>query len=96
MTTPRTRVAVDCDGIRIAAEVRGSGSPVLLLHGYPETKAMWDDVADALAADHTVVAADLRGYGDSAKPRGDHYAKREMVRDQVTLMRELGFLASPW
>ena len=91
MPTPRTQVAVDCDGIRIAAEVRGSGSPVLLLHGYPETKAMWDDVAEALASDHTVIAADLRGYGDSAKPRGDHYAKREMARDQVTLMRELGF-----
>ncbi|KJQ55652.1 alpha/beta hydrolase [Microbacterium sp. SA39] len=90
MTSPRTMV-VDCDGIGISADVRGSGSPVLLLHGYPETKAMWHDVAEALAADHTVVAADLRGYGDSAKPRGDHYDKRAMARDQVTLMRELGF-----
>jgi haloacetate dehalogenase len=90
MTTPRT-MTVDCDGIAIAAEVRGSGSPVLLLHGYPETKAMWNEVADALAVEHTVVAADLRGYGDSAKPRGAHYAKREMANDQVVLMRELGF-----
>lgn len=90
MTTPRTLV-VDCDGIEIAAEVRGSGPAVLLLHGYPETKAMWDGVAAMLAADHTVVAADLRGYGDSAKPRGPLYAKREMARDQVALMRELGF-----
>ncbi|WP_136056948.1 alpha/beta hydrolase [Microbacterium sp. K24] len=90
MTTPRTPVSVDCDGVEISAEVRGSGSPVLLLHGYPETKAMWNDVAAALAVDHTVVAADLRGYGDSAKPRGPHYAKREMARDQVALMRELG------
>lgn len=90
MTTPRTMV-VDCDGIEIAAQTRGSGSPVLLLHGYPETKAMWNEVADALAVEHTVVAADLRGYGDSAKPRGAYYSKREMARDQVTLMRELGF-----
>ncbi|WP_223623855.1 alpha/beta fold hydrolase [Microbacterium sp. EST19A] len=82
---------IDCDGTRIAAEVRGDGDPVLLLHGYPETKAMWRDVAEALASDHSVVAADLRGYGDSAKPRGDHYAKRDMARDQVALMRELGF-----
>lgn len=91
MTTPRTSMVMDCDGIEIAAEVRGSGSPVLLLHGYPETKAMWDAVADALAAEHTVVAADLRGYGDSAKPRGPHYAKRDMAGDQVALMRGLGF-----
>ncbi|WP_372984823.1 alpha/beta fold hydrolase [Microbacterium sp.] len=85
-----TSVAVDCDGIRIAADIRGTGPAVLLLHGYPETKAMWDAVADALADDHTVVAADLRGYGDSAKPRGGSYAKRDMAHDQLTLMRELG------
>lgn len=87
----RRSLAVDGGGIRIAAEVQGSGEPVLLLHGYPETKAMWRRVADELAHDHTVVAADLRGYGDSSKPRGEHYAKREMARDQVALMRELGF-----
>lgn len=91
MTTPRTSMVMDCDGIEITAEVRGSGSPVLLLHGYPETKAMWDAVAEELATEHTVIAADLRGYGDSAKPRGPHYAKRDMARDQVALMRELGF-----
>ncbi|WP_208636607.1 alpha/beta fold hydrolase [Microbacterium phyllosphaerae] len=85
-----TSITVDCDGIEIAAEVRGSGPAVLLLHGYPETKAMWNAVATALAEDHTVVAADLRGYGDSAKPRGASYAKRDMARDQVTVMRELG------
>lgn len=92
MTPSRTRtpMTVDCDGIEIAAEVRGTGPAVLLLHGYPETKAMWNDVADELARDHTVVAADLRGYGDSAKPRGEHYAKRDMAADQVTLMRQLG------
>ncbi|KQR40544.1 hypothetical protein ASF80_10750 [Microbacterium sp. Leaf159] len=85
-----TSITVDCDGIEIAAEVRGSGPAVLLLHGYPETKAMWNAVATALAEDHTVVAADLRGYGDSAKPRGASYAKRDMARDQFLLMRELG------
>ena len=90
MTTSRTSMTMDCDGTEIAAEVRGSGPAVLLLHGYPETKAMWNDVAEELARDHTVVAADLRGYGDSAKPRGAHYAKRDMARDQVTLMRMLG------
>lgn len=92
MTTPPAPVSItaECDGIRIAAEVRGSGPAVLLLHGYPETKAMWNAVAGALAADHTVVAADLRGYGDSAKPRGASYAKRDMARDQVALMRQLG------
>jgi haloacetate dehalogenase len=91
MTTPRTIQVLDCDGVEISAEVRGSGSPVLLLHGYPETKAMWREVGEVLAEEHTVVAADLRGYGDSAKPRGAHYAKREMAGDQVALMRRLGF-----
>ncbi|MFJ4223652.1 alpha/beta fold hydrolase [Microbacterium sp. NPDC089695] len=92
MTTPRsvTSTTIDVDGIRIAAEARGSGPAVLLLHGYPETKAMWDAVADVLAADHTVVAADLRGYGESDKPRGASYAKRDMAQDQVGLMRQLG------
>lgn len=90
MTTPRTSVTMDCDGIDIAADVRGAGPAVLLLHGYPETKAMWNGIADRLAVDHTVVAADLRGYGDSAKPRNASYAKRDMARDQLALMRELG------
>lgn len=92
MTTPPAPVSIaaECDGIRIAAQKRGSGPAVLLLHGYPETKAMWDAVAGALAADHTVVAADLRGYGDSDKPRDASYAKRDMARDQVALMRGLG------
>jgi haloacetate dehalogenase len=85
------RMTVDCDGIRIATEVRGSGPPVLLLHGYPETKAMWDRVAAQLAAHHTVVAADLRGYGDSEKPSGATYSKRAMAADQFALMRHLGF-----
>jgi haloacetate dehalogenase len=72
----------------------GEGPPVLLLHGYPETHAMWHKVAPALARDYTVVCADLRGYGDSSKPRGlpDHsnYSKRAMARDMVEVMSALG------
>jgi haloacetate dehalogenase len=73
----------------------GSGPPILLLHGHPQTHAMWHRVAPALAADFTVVAADLRGYGESSKPptTPDHepYSKRAMARDQVEVMRQLGF-----
>ena len=75
--------------------VGGTGPPVLLLHGYPETHAMWHRVAPRLAETFTVVAADLRGYGDSSKPSGgaDHaaYSKRAMAQDQVEVMRALGF-----
>src|SRR5688572_25633748 len=73
----------------------GKGPPVLLLHGYPQTHVMWHKVAPALARDYTVVAADLRGYGDSSKPQGlpDHsnYSKRAMARDQIDVMRHFGF-----
>jgi haloacetate dehalogenase len=73
----------------------GSGPPVLLLHGIPETHIMWHKVAPRLARDFSVVAADLRGYGDSSKPAStpDHapYSKRAMARDQVEAMRQLGF-----
>lgn len=83
------------DDIHIAAVVGGAGPPLLLLHGHPQTHAIWHRVAPALAERYTVVAADLRGYGDSSKPIGaaDHssYAKRVMARDQMALMRRLGF-----
>jgi haloacetate dehalogenase len=73
----------------------GSGPPLLLLHGYPETHIMWRKVAPQLARKFTVVAADLRGYGDSGKPAGggDHaaYSKRTMAQDQVEVMNSLGF-----
>ena len=73
----------------------GAGPPVLLLHGYPQTHVMWHRVAPALAEAFTVVATDLRGYGDSSKPPGggDHagYSKRVMARDQVEVMAALGF-----
>ena len=69
----------------------GSGPPVLLLHGHPQTHVMWHKVAPLLARDFTVVAPDLRGYGDSSKPptTPDHepYSKRAMARDQVAVMR---------
>lgn len=73
----------------------GSGPPLLLLHGYPQTHVMWHKVAPALAKEFTVVLPDLRGYGDSAKPASDAdhmaYAKRTMANDQVAVMHTLGF-----
>ena len=72
----------------------GKGPAVLLLHGYPQTHAMWHKVAPQLARDYSVVCADLRGYGDSSKPKGlpDHanYSKRAMANDMVEAMRALG------
>jgi haloacetate dehalogenase len=89
------REDVEVDGIRIRVAHGGTGPPVLLLHGYPQTHVMWHRVAPVLAERHTVVCPDLRGYGDSDRPSGgpDHaaYAKRTMALDQVALMRVLGF-----
>jgi haloacetate dehalogenase len=76
-------------------KIGGRGAPLLLMHGYPQTHAIWHRVAPALAEKFTVVATDLRGYGDSSKPHGtpDHaaYSKRAMAQDQVEVMRALGF-----
>ena len=73
----------------------GTGPPLLLLHGHPQTYAMWGKIASRLAGDFTVVAADLRGYGESSKPptTPDHspYSKRAMSRDQIAVMHRLGF-----
>ena len=86
---------IGVEGVAINCALRGSGPPLLLLHGYPQNHLMWRFVAPVLAEDHTVVVADLRGYGDSGKPApdpaGQVYAKRSMARDQVGLMRQLGF-----
>ena len=73
----------------------GSGPPLLLMHGNPFTHVTWHKIAPRLARDFTVVLPDLRGYGDSSKPDGgpDHaaYSFRAMARDQVEVMRQLGF-----
>jgi haloacetate dehalogenase len=79
----------------IFVRMSGSGRPVLLLHGFPQTHLMWRDVAPRLAQDLTVVCADLRGYGRSGCPASapDHspYAKRAMALDMVRVMESLGF-----
>lgn len=82
------------DGVEIAGVMGGSGPPLLLLHGYPQTHAIWHRVAPALAERFTVVATDLRGYGDSDHPESDPqhatYSKRASAADQVAVMRALG------
>ncbi|MET7296475.1 alpha/beta hydrolase [Streptomyces griseoloalbus] len=86
------RVPVD-GGVALNVAVAGTGSPVVLLHGFPQTHLMWRHVAADLAADHTVICPDLRGYGDSDKPAEDGpdtYSKRTMANDVVTLARTLG------
>ncbi|MGD9537038.1 MAG: alpha/beta fold hydrolase [Alphaproteobacteria bacterium] len=85
---------VEANGVTINYRIGGKGKPVLLLHGYPQTHAMWHAVAPKLAERYTVIASDLRGYGDSSKPPGDPehktYSKRVSAADQVALMRSLG------
>jgi haloacetate dehalogenase len=87
--------SIAVDAAAIACSVGGSGPPVLLLHGFPQCRAMWARVAPILAKGFTVVCSDLRGYGDSSKPRDrpDHanYAFRALAADQAQLMRQLGF-----
>ena len=89
------RLDVQTSEVRIHLVKGGQGPPLLLLHGYPQTHAMWHKVAPALAQHFTVVAPDLRGYGDSGKPPGDpqhqNYSKRRMAQDQLEVMRALGF-----
>ena len=81
-------------GVRIRIRVGGRGAPLLLLHGHPQTHAIWHKVSPALAESFTLVLADLRGYGDSSKPAGgvDHanYSKRVMARDMLRVMQSLG------
>ncbi len=82
-------------GIQIAYRIGGTGQPLLLLHGYPQTHVMWARVAPQLATRFTVVMSDLRGYGDSDKPQSDSrhetYSFRAMAEDQVGLMDALGY-----
>ena len=80
---------------RIFCRIGGKGSPLLLLHGYPQTHLMWHKTASQLSKNFTVVAADLRGYGSSFVLPGDskhiNYSKREMAKDMVQLMEALGY-----
>jgi haloacetate dehalogenase len=86
---------VETASVRIRAAVGGSGPPLLLLHGHPQTHLTWHKIAPELAKRFIVVATDLRGYGDSAKPPGGvghvNYSKRALAKDQVEVMRSLGF-----
>lgn len=83
------------NGVDIAYRLGGSGPGLLLLHGHPQTHVIWHKIAEQLAEHFTVVAADLRGYGDSTRPAADeqhrNYSKREMARDNLELMQALGF-----
>ena len=98
MSTPAipgfTQQRVDvADGVALNVATGGSGSPVVLLHGFPQTHLMWRHVAVDLAAGHTVICPDLRGYGASDKPAdvdGRTYAKRTMAADVVAVARALG------
>jgi haloacetate dehalogenase len=83
------------NGVKINCQIGGKGPALLLLHGHPQTHVMWHKIADELTCHFTVVASDLRGYGDSDKPSSsptsEAYSKRTMARDQKDLMGELGF-----
>ena len=89
------RTTVETTGATINLVKKGKGSPVLLLHGYPQTHVMWHKIALRLANDFSVVVPDLRGYGDSSKPAdGENhigYSKRATAQDQVEVMERLGF-----
>ncbi|NRB47389.1 MAG: alpha/beta hydrolase [Saprospiraceae bacterium] len=89
------KATVQLGEISIRYAMAGSGPPLLLLHGYPQTHVMWHKIAPALAERFTVVASDMRAYGDSSKPPTDAqhspYSKRAMGKDQIELMRYLGF-----
>ena len=86
---------VQANNVDINYVIGGSGPPILLLHGYPQSHVIWHKIAPALAEKYTVVVSDLRGYGDSGKPptdeRHEPYSKRVMAKDQVQLMKKLGF-----
>ena len=86
---------IQTTAVRIRGAFGGDGPPLLLLHGHPQTHATWHKVAPALAQRFTVLAADLRGYGDSDKPDSGPphtaYSKRAMAGDMVAVMRRLGF-----
>ena len=89
------RAAIKADDVTINTVYGGQGPPVLLLHGWPQTHVAWHEIAPQLSREFTVVAPDVRGYGDSSKPKSDAshsaYCKRAMAKDQVAVMTHLGF-----
>lgn len=88
------RLVPVADGVEIACSVGGKGPALLMLHGHPQTRALWHRVAAVLSRDFTLVISDLRGYGDSSKPMAtspELYSKRVMAQDQRSLMAALGF-----
>src|SRR3954471_14363535 len=86
---------VATSGAEINLVTGGSGPPLLLLHGFPQTHILWRKIAPALAKNYTLVMPDLRGYGDSGKPPAGenhvNYSKRSMALDQIEVMEKLGF-----
>lgn len=86
------------DGVHLNVSIGGSGTPVVLLHGFPQTHLCWRHVAADLAQDHTVIAPDLRGYGDSDKPEdtGETYSKRTMPPTWSRWPRTWASGASRW
>ncbi len=86
---------IERNGVSLQCRTGGQGAPLLLLHGHPQTHAMWHRVAPDLAQRFTVVMMDLRGYGDSGRPAADAdhamYSKREMARDAMAVMQARGF-----
>lgn len=95
-----TAKTIDTSNTRIYIRSAGTGAPLLLLHGFPQTHAMWHRLAPSLARKFTVICADLRGYGRSGKPPSgaDHeaYSKRAMALDMIEIMVALGFESSLW
>lgn len=86
-------VFANVNGQRICFSAIGSGPPLLLLHGFPQTHVLWRRVGELLSNQFTVIAPDLRGYGDSSKPQGtENYTFRHMAQDQLALMQHLGFV----
>ncbi len=83
------------DDIFINVTHGGEGKPLLLIHGYPQTHIMWHNVVKDLSKKYYIICPDLRGYGDSSKPKGDEnhilYSKKSMAKDMITLMQKLGF-----
>ena len=88
-------VTVERNGVQLHSRVAGAGAPLLLLHGHPQSMAMWHRVAPALAQTRRVVLMDLRGYGDSSRPAADpehlNHSKREMALDAMAVMQQHGF-----